>query len=127
MESSLSPSSIPPPKKSRNRTKRWDQPAPGQERKAPSPTRTPDNVNGKRLLAQGIKEDPVLNASLNSFRNKRDINEEIRTSSKTLGHGSKGSEEVFHRSTAAHQILKFITKANAYAEVIITDNCEYKV
>jgi hypothetical protein len=83
-ESSLSPSSLPPPKKSRNRTKRWDQPAPGQEQKVPSPIRTPDNLNEKKLLAQGIKEDSVLNASLNSFRNKRDIDEEIRTSCKTL-------------------------------------------
>jgi hypothetical protein len=82
MDSTLSPSSLPPPKKSRNRIKRWDQPAPGQEQKRPSPTRTPDNVNGKRLQEQGIKDDPVLYASLNSFRNKRDIEEEIRTSSK---------------------------------------------
>ncbi len=29
MESTLSPSSLPPPKKYRNRSKRWDQPAPG--------------------------------------------------------------------------------------------------
>jgi hypothetical protein len=50
----------------------------------------------------------------------------IRISSKTLGYGSKGSEEVFHRSTVAQQ-LKVITKANAYGEVIITDNCKYKV
>ncbi len=79
------------------------------------------------MLAQGIKEDPVLNASLNSlFRNKIDIDDEIRTSSKTLGHDGKSSEEVFHRSTVAHQ-LKVITKANAYAEVIITDSCKYKV
>jgi hypothetical protein len=126
MESSLSPSSLPPPKKSRNRSKRWDQPAPGQERKVPSPARTSDNVNGERLLAQAIKEDPVLNASLNSFRGKKDIDEEIRTSSTTLGHGSKSTEEVFYRSTVAHQ-LKVITKANAYVEVIITDNCKYKV
>ncbi len=88
----------------------------------PSPTRTPVNLNGKRLLEQNIKEDPVLNASLNSFRGKRDIDEEIRTSSKTLGHGIKGSEEVFHRSTVEYQ-SKIMTKANAYVEVIITDNC----
>jgi hypothetical protein len=42
-----------------------------------------------------------------------------------LGYGSKGSEEIFHRSTVAQQ-WKIITKANAYAEVIITDNCMYK-
>jgi hypothetical protein len=84
-EFSLSASSLPPPKKSRNRTKRWDQPAPGQERKVPSPTRTPDNVvNGKRLLEQNVKDDPVLNASLNSFRSKRDIDEEVRTSCKSF-------------------------------------------
>ncbi len=41
MESSLSPSSLPPPKKSRNRQKRWDQPpAPKQGGKVPSPERT---------------------------------------------------------------------------------------
>jgi hypothetical protein len=49
MESSLSPSSLPPTKKSRSRAKRWDQPAPGLERKVSSPARTPDNVNGKRM------------------------------------------------------------------------------
>ncbi len=102
LEVSLSPSSHPPPKKSRNRSKRWDQPAPGQEQKGPSPARTPENVNGKRLQEQGIKDDPVLYASLNSFRNKRDVEEEICMSSKTLGHGSKGSEEVFHRLTLPH-------------------------
>ncbi len=84
-------------------------------------------MNGKRLQEQGIKkDDPVLYTSLNSFRNKRDIEEEIRTSSKTLGHGSKGIEEVFHRATLPHQ-LKVINKANAYVEVIITDSCKCKV
>jgi hypothetical protein len=83
-------------------------------------------VNGKRLLEQSIKEDPVLNASLNSFRTKRDIDEEIRTSSKTLGHSGKGSEEVFHRSTVAHQ-HKVIINANAYVEIIITNSCKHRV
>ncbi len=101
-ETTLSPSSLPPPKKSRNRSKRWNQPAIDQETKAPLPARTPNNVNGKKVQEQGIKDDPVLYASLNSFRNKRDIDEEIRMSSKTLGHGSKGSEEVFHRQTITH-------------------------
>jgi hypothetical protein len=126
LEFSLSPSFLPPPKMSRNRSKRWDQPAPTQERKGPSPARTPDYVNGKRLQEQGIKDNPVLYASLNSFRNKRDIEEEIRMSSKTLGHGSKGSEEVFHRLTLSHQ-HKVIMKANAYVEVIITDSSKYRV
>jgi hypothetical protein len=102
METTLSPSSLPPPKKSRNRSKRWDQPAPGQEKKVPSLARTPDNVNGKRLQEQGTKNDPVLYASLNSFRNKKDVEEELHRSSKSLGHGSKGSEEVFHRMTLSH-------------------------
>ncbi len=70
------------------------------------------------MQEQNIKDDPVLYASLNSFRNKKDVEEEIRRSSKALGHGSKGSEEVFHRRTIAHQ-RKVITKANAYVEVII--------
>jgi hypothetical protein len=125
MESTLSPSSLPPPKKSRNRSKRWDQPAPGPGTKVLSPARTPDNVNGKRLQEQDIKDDPVLYASLNSFRNKKDVEEEIRRSSKSLGHGSKGSEEVFHRQTIAHQ-RKVITKSNAYVEVIIADTCKYR-
>jgi hypothetical protein len=90
----------------------------------PSPTRTPDNMSGKRLQEQRIKDDPVLYAPPNSFRNRRDIEEEIRTSSKTLGHGSKGSEEVFHRMTPSHQ-HKVINKANAYVEVIIMDTCKY--
>ena len=122
MEFSLSPSSLPPTKKSRNRAKRWDQPAPGHERKVP---RTPDNVNGKRMEEQNVKDDPVLCAPLNSFRNKKDVEEEIRRSSKTLGHSSKGSEEVFHRRTIAHQ-LKVITKASAYVEIIIADTCKYR-
>jgi hypothetical protein len=91
----------------------------------PSPARTPDNVNGKRMQEQGIKDDPVLHASLTSFRSKKDVEEEIRRSSKSLGHGSNGSEEVFHRRTIAHQ-LKVITKANAYVEVIIADTCKYR-
>jgi hypothetical protein len=73
METTLSPASIPPPKKSRNRSKRWDQLEPGPERKVPSPARTPDNVNGKGLQEQSIKDDPVLYASLNSFRDKKDV------------------------------------------------------
>jgi hypothetical protein len=125
MESSLSPSSLPPTKKSRNRAKRWDQPAPGHERKVSSPVRTPDNVHGKRMEEQNVKDDPVLHAPLNSFRNKKDVEEEIRRSSKALGHSSKGSEEVFHRRTIAHQ-LKVITKANAYVEIIIADTCKYR-
>jgi hypothetical protein len=125
MESSLSPFSLPPTKKSRSRAKRWDQPAPGLDRKVPSPARTPDNVNGKRMQEQSIKDDPVLHASLNSFRSKKDVEEEIRRSSKSLGHGSNGSEEVFHRRTIAQQ-LKVITKANAYVEIIIADICKYR-
>jgi hypothetical protein len=42
MESTLSPSSLPPPKKSRNRSKRWDQPATVQERKMSIPARIID-------------------------------------------------------------------------------------
>jgi hypothetical protein len=83
-------------------------------------------VNGKRLQEQDTKDDPVLYASLNSFRNKKDVEEEIRRSSKSLGHGSKGSEEVFHRQTIAHQ-RKVIMKASAYVEVIIADTCKYRV
>ncbi len=92
----------------------------------PSPTRTPDNVNGKKLQERNIKDDPVLNASLTSFRGKKDIEEEIRASSRFLEHGSRGSEEVFHWSTVPHQ-QKVVTKANAYVEIIITDNCKFKV
>jgi hypothetical protein len=125
MESSLSPSSLPPTKKSRSKAKRWDQLAPGLERKVPSPARTPDNVNGKRMEEQTVKDDPVLYASLNSFRNKKDVEEEICRSSKALGHGSKGSEEVFHRQTIADQV-KVIVKASAYVEVIIADTCKWK-
>jgi hypothetical protein len=124
-ESTLSPSSLPPTKKSRSRAKRWDQPAPGHERKVPSPARTPDNVNGKRKEEQNVKDDPVLHAPLNSFRYKKDVEEEIRRSSKALRHGSKSSEEVFQRRTIAHQ-RKVITKVNAYVEVIIADTCKHR-
>ncbi len=50
----------------------------------PSPARTPDNVNGKRLQEQDTKDDPVLYASLNNFRNKKDVEEEIHRSSKSF-------------------------------------------
>jgi hypothetical protein len=36
------------------------------------------------------------------------------------------SEEVFHRKTLSHQ-RKVIMKASAYAEVIITDTCKFRV
>jgi hypothetical protein len=124
-ESTLSPSSLPPTQKSRSRAKRWDQPAPGHGRKVPSPARTPDNVNGKRMQEQNSQDDPVLYAPLNSFRNKKDVEEEIRRSSRSLGHNSKGSEEVFHRNTIDRQ-LKVMMKANAYVEVIIADTCKHR-
>jgi hypothetical protein len=72
-----------------------------------------------------VKDDLVLHAPLNSFRNKKDVEEEIRRSAKALGRGSKGGEEVFHRRTIADQ-LKVIVKANAYVEVIIADTCKWK-
>ncbi len=90
-----------------------------------SHARTPDNVNGKGMQERNIKDDPVLYAPLNSFRSKKDVEEEIRTSSRSLGHGNKGSEEVFHRRTIAHQ-LAVIMKVNAYVEVIIGDTCKYR-
>jgi hypothetical protein len=37
-------------------------------------------MNGEKSLAHVSKDDPVLSASLTSFRNNRDIDEEIQTS-----------------------------------------------
>jgi hypothetical protein len=65
--------------------------------------------------------NPVLLASLTSFRTKHDINAEIDTSSETLKLGRNRSL-VFHRDTVADQVA-VTKKALAYAEVIITNNC----
>ena len=69
--------------------------------------------------------DPVLSASLTSFRTKHDINAEIDTSSETLKLG-RNKNLVFHRDTVADQVA-VTRKALAYAEVIITNSCRNAV
>jgi hypothetical protein len=106
-----SPSLLQPAaKKSRSRKARWDN--------APA-IPSSDNVNGKeKQPAEKARQskaavardsptfmsqdtlDPVLSASLTSFRTKHDINAEIDTSSETLKLG-RNRNLVFHRDTVA--------------------------
>jgi hypothetical protein len=105
----------PAPKKSRNRKERWAN-APAANVGAPT---TSVNVGGND------GRDPVLHSALTSFENKADIIKQIDTSADYLGLG-RNRELVFHRSTAADQ-AKVIKKALAYAELVITANCRYKM
>jgi hypothetical protein len=124
--------SQPAAKKSRSRKARWDN--------APA-IPSSDNMSGKDRLPlkektkQGKAEvvrysptfmeqdtlDPVLGASLTSFRSKHDINAEIDTSSEYLKLG-RNRHLVFHRDTVADQVA-VTRKALAYAEVVITNSC----
>jgi hypothetical protein len=70
-------------------------------------------------------KDPVLHSTLTSFENKADIIKQIDTSALHLNLG-RNRELVFHRSTVEDQ-AKVIKKALAYAELIITHNCRYKM
>ncbi len=69
--------------------------------------------------------DPYLHSPLTSFQNKADIISQINTSSDHLRLG-RNNELVFHRATVEDQ-AKVIKKALAYAELIITSNCRYKI
>jgi hypothetical protein len=69
--------------------------------------------------------DPVLHSALTSFENKADIIKQIDTSADYLNLG-RNRELVFHRSTVADQ-ARVIKKALAYAELVITANCRYKM
>jgi hypothetical protein len=106
----------PAPKRSRNRKDRWanvlitnfNTPA------------TNANVDGYDKMS-----DPVLHSALTSFQHKVDIITQINTSADHLKLG-RNNELVFHRTTVEDQ-AKVIRKANAYAELIITSNCRYKL
>jgi hypothetical protein len=67
--------------------------------------------------------DPVLHSALTSFQHKADIVTQINASVDHLKLG-RNNELVFHRTTVDDQ-AKVIRKANAYAELIITNNCRY--
>ncbi len=69
--------------------------------------------------------DPVLHSALTSFQHKADIITEITASADHLRLG-RNHELVFHRITVEDQ-FKVIRKANAYAELVITSNCRYKM
>ena len=105
----------PAPKKSRNRKERWAN-APAANVGAPT---TSINVGGND------GRDPVLHSALTSFENKADVIKQIDTSADYLGLG-RNRELVFHRSTVADQ-ARVIKKALAYAELVITANCRYKM
>ncbi len=64
-------------------------------------------------------------SALTSFQNKADIITQINTSADHLKL-RRNNELVFHRTTVEDQ-SKVIRKANAYAELIITSNCRYKL
>ncbi len=98
----------PSSKRSRNRKDRW----------AYAPT-TSGNVDGfKKTL------DPVLYSPLTSFQSKADIITQINASSDYLRLG-RNNELMFHRNTVEDQV-KVIRKAQAYAELIINNNCRFK-
>ena len=68
--------------------------------------------------------DFVLRSPLTSFQSKADIIKEIKASSQLmLGRDSK---LVFHRNTAEDRV-KVTRKALANGELIITNDCTYKV
>jgi hypothetical protein len=132
-----SPSLLQPAaKKSRSRKARWDN-APAisssdnvdEKEKQPLPETT--RQSKAAVACFGVQDrpsfnsqdtlDPVLLASLTSFRTKHDINAEIDTSSETLKLG-RNRNLVFHRDTVADQVA-VTRKALAYAEVILTNNC----
>jgi hypothetical protein len=69
--------------------------------------------------------DPVLHSLLTSFQTKADIISQINASAGHLRLG-RNNELVFHRTTVEEQ-AKVIKKAQAYAELIITNNCRYKM
>ncbi len=69
--------------------------------------------------------DPVLHSALTNFQHKADIITQINTSADPLKLG-RNQELVFQRTTVDDQ-AKVIRKANAYAELIITSNCRYKL
>jgi hypothetical protein len=102
-------------KKSRNRKERWAN-APTTNAGAPT---TSTNVDGKD------GRDPVLHSALTSFENKADTIKQIDASADHLNLG-RNRELVFHRNTVEAQ-AKVIKKALAYAELVITGNCRYKM
>ncbi len=106
----------PSTKRSKNRKDRW----------ANAPTTnvnthtTNVNVDGKDKAS-----DPVLHSGLTSSQHKGDIITQINASADHLKLG-RNHELVFHRTTVEDQ-AKVIRKANAYAELVITSNCRYKM
>ncbi len=111
-----SPSSKQPaPKRSRNRKDRW----------ANVPT-TNANASTTNVNVDGYDgRDPVLHSVLTSFQHKADIITQINVSADHLKLG--GQHELgFHRAAVEDQ-AKVIRKANAYAELIVTSNCRYKM
>ncbi len=68
---------------------------------------------------------PVLHSALTSFQHKADIITQISASADHLRVG-RNHELVFHRTTVEDQ-AKVIRKVNAYAELVITGNCRYKM
>lgn len=69
--------------------------------------------------------DFVLRSPLTSFQSKADIIKEIKASSQFLMLG-RDSKLVFHRNTAEDRV-KVTRKALANGELIITNDCTYKV
>ncbi len=110
-----SPAKQPVPKRSRNRKERWAN-VPTTNVDAPT---TAANVDGYE------NRDPVLHSALTSFQHKADIITQISASADHLRVG-RNHELVFHRTTVEDQ-AKVIRKANAYAELVITGNCRYKM
>lgn len=99
----------PSTKRSSNRKERWDKTPP-----------TSGNV-----YDSNPEVDFVLRSPLTSFQSKADIIKEIKASSQFLMLG-RDSKLVFHRNTAEDRV-KITRKARANGELIITNDCTYKV
>ncbi len=111
----FSPAKQPAPKRSRNRKERWAN-VPTTNAGAPTTSTNVDGYDGR---------GPVLHSALTSFENKADIIKQIDVSADHLKLG-RNHELVFHRNTVEDQ-AKVIKKAHAYAELVITGNCRYKM
>ena len=121
--------SQPPPKKSRNRKARWNDPPTGplQDLNPFVPLTSSNQDGGKERKGQSSstkRRDPVLYNPPSSARRKNDIITEIEESAKTLSLTRQDFSFVFHRSNVDDQVL-VTKKALSYVESIVTATCEH--
>jgi hypothetical protein len=100
-----------PTKKSRNTKDRWHK-----------PSSTSNNVNDKTSEPPVRRDDPVLLSPLNTFRNKKEIDEKVCICAEILGRDCA----TFHSGTVDDDYqVKVIRKALAYTELIIINSSKY--